>query len=100
MSLSQTALSCEIGIQRWRPNLVPKGRIGISNRNSAVDLLMLQTAELLLVYNNSMNERNTPLTVALSPDADRTCRFAATLPKDHLTYAYPFAIQTRDGNIH
>src|SRR5262249_20165029 len=41
------------------------------NPNAAVDFLKLQSGKLLLVYNDSMNRR-TPLSVALSPDGDRS----------------------------
>src|SRR5205814_8240550 len=41
------------------------------NPNAAVDFIKLRSGNLLLVFNDSMNER-TPLTVALSPDSDQT----------------------------
>jgi predicted neuraminidase len=69
------------------------------NPNAAVDFIKLQSGALLLVYNNSMTDRD-PLTVALSADQDKTWpwkRDIATGPHD---YAYPVAIQTRDGKIH
>jgi len=69
------------------------------NPNAAVDFIKLQSGALLLVYNNSMTERD-PLSVALSTDQDKTWpwrRDIATGPHD---YAYPVAIQTRDGKIH
>lgn len=69
------------------------------NPNAAVDFIKLQSGALLLVFNNSMLERD-PLSVALSTDQDKTWpwkRDIATGPHD---YAYPIAIQTRDGKIH
>jgi predicted neuraminidase len=69
------------------------------NPNAAVDLLRLRDGHLLLVYNDSMNDR-TPLTVSLSPDGDRTWPFRRNLAVGPHDYAYPFAIQTQDGKIH
>ena len=69
------------------------------NPNAAVDLLKLHSGRLVLVYNNSMNER-TPLTVALSPDGDKTWPYRRDIATGPHDYAYPFAIQTRDGKIH
>jgi predicted neuraminidase len=69
------------------------------NPNAAVDFLKLRSGHLLLVYNDSMNER-TPLTAALSLDGDRTWPFRRNLATGPHDYAYPYAIQTRDGKIH
>lgn len=69
------------------------------NPNAAVDFVKLRRGSLLLVFNNSMVDRD-PLTVALSEDGDKTwpwLRDIATGPHD---FAYPVAIQTRDGKIH
>ncbi len=69
------------------------------NPNAAIDFIQLRNGHLLLVFNDSMNDR-TPLTAALSTDADRTYphrRAIATGPHD---YAYPLAVQTRDGRLH
>lgn len=69
------------------------------NPNSAVDFLKLQSGHLLLVYNDSMNER-TPLTVAISTDGDKTYPHRRNILEGDNTFAYPYAIQTRDGKIH
>lgn len=69
------------------------------NPNAAVDFLKLRSGRLLLVYNASMNDR-TPLTVALSPDGDRTWPYRRDLMSGKGDFAYPYAIQTRDGKIH
>ena len=70
------------------------------NPNAAVDFLRLHDGRLLLVYNDSMTERN-PLTAALSVDGDKTYPhrrvIAAGGSRD---YAYPYLIQTRDDRIH
>lgn len=69
------------------------------NPNAAVDFLKLANGHLFLVYNDSMSDR-TPLTVAISTDNDKSWphkKDIATGPHD---YAYPYAIQGRDGRIH
>ena len=69
------------------------------NPNAAVDFIKLQNGHLLLVYNNSMSSRS-PLTVALSEDGDRTWAWKRDLAVGKDSFAYPVAIQTRDGMIH
>ncbi len=53
----------------------------------------------MLVYNDSMTDR-TPLTVAVSTDGDKTYPFKRDIATGPFDYAYPYAIQTRDGKIH
>jgi predicted neuraminidase len=69
------------------------------NPNAAVDFLRLHNGHLLLVYNDSMNKR-TPLTVAISTDNDKSYPHRRNLAEGSGDFAYPFAIQTRDGKIH
>lgn len=69
------------------------------NPNSAVDFIKLQNGHLLLVYNDNMNDR-TPLTVAVSTDGDKTYPYRRNIAGGDNTFAYPYAIQTRDGKIH
>jgi predicted neuraminidase len=69
------------------------------NPNAAVDFIKLQSGALLLVYNNSMIDRD-PLSVALSLDQDKTWPWKRDLATGPHDYAYPVAIQTRDGKIH
>jgi predicted neuraminidase len=69
------------------------------NPNSAVDFIKLRSGNLLLVFNNSMNER-TPLTVALSPDADKSWPWRRNVAEGPYDYAYPMAVQTADEKIH
>lgn len=69
------------------------------NPNSAVDFIRLRNGHLLLVYNHSMTER-TPLTAAISTDGDRTYPYRKNLVSGPDSYAYPTAVQTRDGKIH
>ncbi len=69
------------------------------NPNSAVAFLRLQNGHLLLVFNDNMNVR-TPLSVAVSTDGDKTYPYARNIIGGDNTYAYPYAIQTKDGKIH
>lgn len=69
------------------------------NPNSAVDFICLANGHLLLVYNDSMDDR-TPLTVAISTDGDKTYPHRRNIVEGPGPYAYPVAIQTKDGKIH
>jgi hypothetical protein len=69
------------------------------NPNAAVDLLKLRNGHLLLFYNDSMKDR-TPLTVALSTDGGKSWKTKRNLATGPFDYAYPFAIQTKDGKVH
>ena len=69
------------------------------NPNAAVDFIKLRNNHLLLVYNNNMNDR-TPLTVAVSTDGDKTYPYRRDIAGGDNTFAYPYAIQSRDGKIH
>jgi predicted neuraminidase len=69
------------------------------NPNAAIDFLKLTNGHLLLVYNNSPLER-TPLTVAISTDQDQTYPFRRDIATGDHDYAYPYAIQAKDGKIH
>ena len=69
------------------------------NPNAAVDFLKLRNGHLLLVYNNSPLER-TPLTVAVSTDADKSYPFRRDVAVGPHDYGYPYFIQTKDGKIH
>lgn len=68
------------------------------NPNSALDFLKLRSGALLLVYNHSMSQR-TPLRVAISTDGDRTYTRWRDIATGANSYAYPIAIQLRDGRI-
>ena len=69
------------------------------NPNAAVDFLKLKSGSLLLVYNDSMTSR-TPLTVALSTDGDKSYPRRKNLAQGPGDFAYPIAIEARDGTIH
>lgn len=74
-------------------------KTSFKNPNAAVDFLKLQSGNLLLVFNDNMNDR-TPLTLALSTDGDQTYAYKRDILTGENTFAYPYAIQTRDGKIH
>jgi predicted neuraminidase len=69
------------------------------NPNAAVAFIRLQNGHLLLAYNNHMYQR-TPLTVAISTDNDESYPHRRDIIGGDNTYAYPYAIQARDGKIH
>jgi predicted neuraminidase len=69
------------------------------NPNAAVDLLKTRKENLLLIYNDSMSRR-TPLTVALSPDLDRSWPIKRDIVGGDGDYGYPMVIQAKDGLIH
>ena len=69
------------------------------NPNAAVDFIQLRSGNLLLVFNDSMTDRD-PLSVALSADKAQTWPWKWNLAVGPHDYAYPVAIQTRDGKIH
>jgi predicted neuraminidase len=69
------------------------------NPNAAVDFIRLKNGHLLLVYNDSMNDR-TPLTVAISTDNGQTFPHRRNLVGGPGDFAYPTAVQTRDSKIH
>jgi len=69
------------------------------NPNAAVDFIQLKSGNLLLLFNDNMNDR-TPLTIALSPDADQTWPWRRNVAEGPYDYAYPMAVQTQDRKIH
>jgi predicted neuraminidase len=69
------------------------------NPNSAVDLIRLTNGHLFLVYNDNMNDR-TPLTAAVSTDGGKTFPYQRNIVQGENSFAYPTAVQTKDGKIH
>ncbi|MCG3195567.1 MAG: exo-alpha-sialidase [Candidatus Omnitrophica bacterium] len=69
------------------------------NPNAAVAFIKLRNGHLMLIYNDNMNER-TPLTVAVSTDNDKTYPHRRNILGGDNTFAYPYAIQTKDDKIH
>ena len=83
------------GGRTWSPGVETQ----FPNPNAAVDLLRLQSGKLLLVYNHSMSER-TPLATAISTDGGKTFRRGPDIAAGEGSFAYPYALQARDGKIH
>ena len=69
------------------------------NPNAAVECIKLKNGHLLLVYNDNMSDR-TPLAAAVSTDGGKTWPHKRVLAGGDNDYAYPYAIQSRDGKIH
>lgn len=69
------------------------------NPNAAADFIKLKNGHLMLVYNDSYIDR-TPLTVAISTDNDKTYPYKRNIAEGENSFAYPMAIQTKDGKIH
>jgi predicted neuraminidase len=69
------------------------------NPNAAVEFIKLQNGHLLLVFNHSFTNR-TPLSVAISTDAGKTFPHRRNIVEGEGDFAYPTAVQSRDGKIH
>ena len=69
------------------------------NPNAATDFIKLRNGHLLLVYNDSMSERD-PLTVAISTDNDVTWPYKRNIAEGPHDFAYPVVLQAQDGKIH
>jgi len=74
---------------------------GLPNPDAGIDAIRLRDGRLLLAFNDSVRVR-TNLKLAISRDEGTTWQRAATLVQDSdgISAAYPFLLQTRDGNIH
>ncbi|MCC6233373.1 MAG: exo-alpha-sialidase, partial [Verrucomicrobiales bacterium] len=83
------------GGRTWSPGV----ETAFPNPNAAVELIRLANGHLLFVFNDSANDR-TPLMAALSMDGGRTWPHRRPLASGPGDFAYPTAIQTRDGRIH
>jgi predicted neuraminidase len=69
------------------------------NPNAAIDLVKLQSGNILLVYNNSPVSRS-PLTLSLSTDGEKTWAYQRDISTTNLDFGYPYAVQAKDGTIH
>lgn len=69
------------------------------NPNSAVEMIKLAGGKLVLIYNDSFSDR-TPLTAAVSSDGGKTWPVKKNIAAGKDSYAYPSAVQARDGRIH
>ncbi|MCK5862121.1 MAG: exo-alpha-sialidase [Candidatus Hydrogenedentes bacterium] len=74
-------------------------RTAFPNPNSAIELLKLHNGNLLLVYNDNMNDR-TPLTVAVSTDQGKTWPHKRAIAGGKNSYAYPYAVQGKDEKVY
>ena len=83
------------GGRTWSPGVETE----FPNPNAAVELIRLRSGNLLFIYNHSMNDR-TPLAAALSTDGGKTWARKLSIADGPGDFAYPTAIQTRDGRIH
>lgn len=77
----------------------PAVRTQFPNPNSALDLIKLKNEHLLLIYNDSMNDR-TPLAAAVSVDGGKTWPYRRVIAGGQNEYAYPYAIQAHDDKIY
>lgn len=81
----------------WSPGVDTK----FPNPNSAVDLIKLRNAHVMMIYNDSFTGERMPLAVRVSVDDGKTwphVRNIVDKPGD--TAAYPYIIETADGRIH
>ncbi|GMW01954.1 MAG: hypothetical protein AMXMBFR84_30900 [Candidatus Hydrogenedentota bacterium] len=69
------------------------------NPNAATDFIKLANGHLLLVYNDSTDDR-TPLTVSISTDGDKTYPYKRNIAEGPHDFAYPVVLQAKDGKIH
>lgn len=69
------------------------------NPNAAVELIRLRNGHLLFLYNDSPDSR-TPLRAAISTDGGRTWPHRVNVAEGPGSFAYPTAVQTKDGRIH
>ena len=70
------------------------------NNNSGTDALTLRDGRHVLVYNDSNVEgRRTPLSVAVSDDAEHWTKLCDLETDDLGEYSYPCVIQTDDGRL-
>lgn len=83
------------GGKTWSPGVETE----FPNPNAAVDLIRLRNGHLLFVYNDSPNDR-TPLRAAISTDGGKTWPHRRNLAEGPGDFAYPTALQAKDGRIH
>ncbi len=78
----------------------PVGATDLPNPGAGIDGLRLAGGAWLLVYNDTVRDRNS-LAVSLSDDEGRTWKWTRHLERHEKgAYHYPAVIQGRDGTIH
>lgn len=88
-------MASDDGAATW----TPPADSGFPNPGSAAALHSLASGHLILVYNDSPEERR-PLTIALSEDDGQTWPHRMILADGDETYSYPSVTQSPDGHIH
>ncbi len=74
--------------------------LNLPNPDSGLTALRLRDGRCLLIFNDSLKERDN-LRLAVSSDEGRTWTRIATLDQEPgAGVSYPYAIQTKDGQIH
>jgi predicted neuraminidase len=74
--------------------------LNLPNPDSGLTSLRLTDGRIVLIFNDSKTARNN-LRLAVSEDEGQTWTRCATLAEEDTTgVAYPYALQTRDGQIH
>ncbi len=71
--------------------------IDLPNPNSGIDALRLKDGRIVLVFNNSYNQR-TPLNLAVSTDGEHF-RIFRTLEDEPGQYSYPAIVQASNGDL-
>jgi len=71
----------------------------LPNPNSSIDAINLNDGRILLVYNNSKENRY-PLNVAISEDGGNSWEDRLILEDSPGEFSYPCVIQTKGGKIH
>lgn len=77
----------------------PATKTPLLNPNAGIDAINLTDGKILLVYNNS-KENRFPLNVALSSDGGESWSMVLTLEDKLGEFSYPSVIQTSDGLVH
>ena len=83
------------GGQTWSQGTATKW----PNPNAAIEFIDLASGNLALIYNDSFSRR-TPLVLTMSTDGDKSYPYRKVLAGGEGPYAYPCAIQAKDGKIH
>jgi len=100
MSLSRTR-----GKRIWRSYSQDQGmtwskaeEIDLPNPNAGIDLIRLESKELVLAFNNTDSKR-TPLSIALSKDNGKTWPVIKNIETENFEFSYPSLAQAADGKI-